>query len=177
MFKEYPSVEYLNEIFEYNPESGVFKRKERPIHHFNSLWSMNAWNGRHSGKVVDSRSVQGYIESKVDCSVLKMHRVAWIMHYGEVPDFIDHINGLRDDNRIENLRNVSKSQNCKNRSKSSNNTSGVGGVSYHIRDDKWQASITVDAERIHLGYFENKHSASNARKNAEFKYYGEFRRK
>lgn len=175
--KTYPSREYLLEVFDYNSETGVFNRKTRPLNHFVSTWAMNAWNGRYAGTIVDHKSVAGYIESKVDYKILKMHRVAWILTYNEEPVFIDHINGIRDDNRIVNLRSVTKKQNGSNRGISSNNTTGHRGVSFHSRDLVWASQITHNSVRIHLGSFENFDLACAARKNAEVKYYEEYRRK
>lgn len=53
----------------------------------------------------------------------------------------------------------------------SRNTSGYKGVSYHKKNKKWQASITVNYKRIYLGYFTNKQEAIEARLAAEKKYF------
>lgn len=97
------------------------------------------------------------------------HRIIWVMHFGEIPEFmeIDHINHDRSDNRLENLRLVSRSDNSKNRSSSSNNTSGATGV-YLTKHGKWHAQIKVDNKKIHLGLFTDLDKAAKARKDAEF---------
>ena len=89
-------------------------------------------------------------------------------------DFIvDHINHKIYDNRKSNLRIVNHSKNAMNQKKTKKNTSGCTGVFYHSYHEKWNAVITVNRERIHLGYFNNKEDAIKVRKEAEEKYFGE----
>lgn len=80
---------------------------------------------------------------------------------------IDHINGLKSDNRIVNLRNVSQSINTKNCKKSSNNTSGVNGVYWNRVVNKWEASMMVDYKKIVIGYFSNFEDAKEARNTSD----------
>jgi len=87
---------------------------------------------------------------------------------------IDHINRNRLDNRFENLRSVTFGQNNMNVSVGTNNTSGVTGVSWHKGARKWQAGIMLDYKNKHLGLFERKQDAIDARKEAERKYFGEY---
>lgn len=89
--------------------------------------------------------------------------------------FVDHINHQKTDNRKCNLRNVTKSENHMNVGKIATNTSGVTGVSWSSTAKKWQASIVVNKKSIHLGLFANINEAASARKEAEIKYFGEFR--
>ena len=90
---------------------------------------------------------------------------------------VDHINHNRLDNRKSNLRICTSSQNNMNRSKTSRNTSGHVGVCYKPKINKWQAYITVNRKPIHLGYYKNIEEAIEARKQAEIKYFGEYRNK
>ena len=81
------------------------------------------------------------------------HRLAWLHVYGEWPDgCLDHINGVVDDNRIENLREASVAENGQNMRKRSDNTSGYIGVKWHAKGQLWQARITVNGKEISLGY-------------------------
>lgn len=89
----------------------------------------------------------------------------------------DHIDGNRLNNTRNNLRFVTPRENTVNRGISKNNTSGYTGVYWYKRDKKWRAAIRVKGEDIHLGYFLNKEDAIAARKQAEIKYFGEYRRK
>ena len=92
------------------------------------------------------------------------------MIYYEEPNYIDHINGIRNDNRPENLRSVSISENNKNVSKSTRNTSGVVEVYYYANIGKWRADIKYDNKYKHLGCFDKFEDAVLARKKAEIEY-------
>lgn len=107
---------------------------------------------------------------------LRMHRLImnpndWDHNNNEV----DHINGIRCDNRRSNLRIVTHSENMKNIGFSSNNSSGYKGVSYNRRDDLWAAQIKIDG-RSYSEYYHTKEEAIEARKRLEKEYYGEFTR-
>ncbi len=88
---------------------------------------------------------------------------------------VDHINGIRCDNRRSNLRRCSRSQNNMNSKTPVTNSSGVKGVSWNKRKLQWVAYISKN-RRIHLGYFTDFDAAVAARKSAEKKYHGNFRR-
>ena len=88
----------------------------------------------------------------------------------------DHINGNPLDNRKNNLRICSVNQNARNSKRPINNTSGFKGVTWHIHVKKWKATIGVNSQNIHLGYFDNKIEAARAYNQAAKKYHGEFAR-
>ena len=89
------------------------------------------------------------------------------------PGFLpDHINRNRLDNRKENLRIATITENVINRGVYKNNTSGVRGVYFNKRRNKWVARITYNKKVISLGYFDNLEEAKNARLNAEKEYFG-----
>ena len=87
---------------------------------------------------------------------------------------VDHINGLKYDNRKSNLRICTYSDNSKNQKKRSNNTSGVTGVSWCEKDSCWVAQICVNGRTMYLGGFQEKSDAIKVRKKAEEKYFGEY---
>lgn len=110
---------------------------------------------------------------------LMLHRFIWENNFGEIKNglVVDHINGKRFDNRKGNLRVVLRSQNSYNQCLSRFNTSGIKGVYYNEKRNKWEAKICFNYKTIHLGFYENKEDAIVARKNAEEEYFGEFKRK
>lgn len=89
---------------------------------------------------------------------------------------IDHKYGLktRNDNRKYNLRIATKSQNMMNVKRKSNNKSGVTGVIWHKRRQKWRAFITINKKLIELGFFVKFEDAVKARIKAEEEYFGKF---
>lgn len=101
----------------------------------------------------------------------KMHRV--IMNTpGDMQT--DHINGNGLDNRRANLRICTATENKRYSLRRSDNTSGHKGVTWHVGHQKWQARITVDQERIHLGYFTAIEEAVKFYKVAAEAYHGDF---
>jgi hypothetical protein len=174
MTKTYiPSIEFLRQILDYNPETGVLTWKVRREDSFfiregrTPSHISNAWNAANSGKTaLSSMAKNKYLRGAINGSTFYAHRVAWALHHGHWPEHdIDHINGVRNDNRIENLRSVSRKNNMQNREMSSNNTSGFMGVSYSRRHKLWCAKIGDH----HIGWFSDKDSAVEARKDAESK--------
>lgn len=93
------------------------------------------------------------------------HRVIWELHNGPIPEGmqVDHINHIRDDNRIENLRLVTGKDNSRNQKLSKLNTSGCTGVQFNREINKWLARIVVDGRVKTIGYFETFDEAKTAR--------------
>lgn len=114
----------------------------------------------------------GYIEVMVNYKRYQAHRVIWEMHNGAIPNGmeIDHINGIRDDNRIDNLRMVTSRTNDTNRAKSSANTSGVVGVCWDKKKSMWMVRIYDNKKPVFIGYFKDWFDAVCARKSAERSY-------
>jgi len=78
-----------------------------------------------------------------------------MMHHGYFPKFIDHINGIKNDNRIENLREATKQNNAWNTTKTVLNTSGYKNISWNKRDKRWYVRISVEGKNKHFGgYFD-----------------------
>jgi len=130
------------------------------------------WNTRYANKeAVAAVSGNGYKRGRILVRSYCAHRVIWAMHYGEWPeDQIDHINHIRDDNRIENLRDVTGFENAQNAPIRKDNISGVCGVLWCKPSSKWLAKIRANNEEIYLGLFTCFSKAVKARKNAELKY-------
>lgn len=164
----------LLEFFLYNRETGKLYWRERDARHFPNEAVCGTWNTKNAGKEA------GYVrEGYRICEILtrpfKVHRIIWCIEKGAWPgQHIDHIDGDKLNNRIENLRDVSQLQNSKNASISSWNTSGRVGVSKAHRTDHWgdcwQAYINANGKRISLGLFKSFEDACAARSDAEKQY-------
>lgn len=124
------------------------------------------WNGRWAGKEAFTTRSHGYFTGHLLDKKLQAHRVAWAIAYGEWPNFIDHINRDRGDNRLSNLRAVTRTENQRNHPKRSDNSSGVSGVYWDANRKRWSAYINTD-KRVSLGRFETMAEAIAARRAAE----------
>lgn len=96
-----------------------------------------------------------------------VHRLVWVWHHGYWPtDQIDHINGDRHDNRIQNLRELGNAENCRNRHHR--------GVTFEKRAGKWRARIMVDGRSISLGYHATESEAHDAYLEAKLRLHESF---
>ena len=111
---------------------------------------------------------EGYIAIVLFRKLRLAHRLVFLWVNGELPpDQVDHINGVKDDNRLINLRMVSNMENTHNQKLRITNSSGIMGVNWHKRDEKWQAYISINKRFAYLGSFTDKFEAICARKSAE----------
>jgi len=165
-----PPLEELKEHFDYNPDTGIIIWKKKQKH-----WKVEI--GQEAGCFTTSKSKK-YRTITSKGIKYKTHRIAYYMHHGIDPrnNYIDHEDGNGLNNKIDNLRLATHSDNCRNRSMNENNTSGVTGVTWNKQAQKWRGSIMIDYKSIGLGYHSNIQDAMQARKEAEKKYFGEFRR-
>jgi hypothetical protein len=155
-------IDYLKKIFRCNSEIGELR------------WHINT--GRVSaGMIAGCVTDEGYRAVGHKGFTYMAHRIIWAMHYGSWPDHqIDHINCIKDDNRICNLRPCNDSQNQMNRAKC-RGTSRYKGVDLH--QGRWRARIRPgDGTRLNLGYFTTEDAAGAAYAEAAAKFHGEFAR-
>lgn len=150
---------------DYCPGSGIFTWKY-------SANNPATWNGKWAGRTAGTVSATtGYVNINIEKNMVRAHRIAWLLFYGKEPDGqIDHINGVRTDNRICNLRCVSNKENGKNQKLRSTNSSGIMGVGPHRETGKYRSRIYFNNKEIHLGLFDCFFEACCARKSAENKY-------
>ncbi len=164
--------EYLHECFDYKPETGQLIWKKRPLHHFLSEREWKLVNARQAGKVAGAERKRndgiGYFYVKIAGNHYSVHSVVMAYH-GSSADGrmqIDHINGNKQDNRIENLRFVTPSQNCMNSKKRSHNTSGHHGIQWRKARNKWVVRLVVGGKTHVCGHFDDISEAIIARDKA-----------
>jgi hypothetical protein len=156
--------ETLRTLVRYEPETGKLFWLPR---HGNASFN-TAWAGKEAFTFVRS---DGYRVGSLFNLGYYSHRVVWAIVYGEWPEGqIDHINGVRSDNRFTNLRSVSSFENKRNIKRPVHNTSGTIGVAWEKGTKRWRARIVVDGVRINLGNFDTVEDAAAARKEAEAKH-------
>lgn len=128
-------------------------------------------NGKEADPCTGSN---GYRRTFVDGVRKLSHHVIWFMHYGVWPVMLDHVNGNRLDNRVENLREATKVQNGQNRSAQVNSKSGIKGVSFCKRKNKWCVRIKVSGKYLFGGYFDSIEEAKHKREEMERIHFKEF---
>lgn len=113
----------------------------------------------------------GYARATIGGKKIYLHR--FILD-APMEFIIDHINHIGLDNRKSNLRLCTNKENQRNKSIMSNNTSGVVGVYFDKKSNKWRPNIMVDRKQLYLGRYDDYKFACLVRRVAEVLYFGEF---
>ena len=158
------SYEEVAKLFTYDRETGVLywrKRTRGTIRHKYVAGSSKGAKGN-----------SGYSHVKFMGKTYKEHRIIMLLCFGHIPENaeIDHVNHIRDDNRLSNLRFVTRGENFKNKSVSSNNTTGITGVCFDKRLQKYIAHISVNNLRHFLGRYNTLEEAAAARAEANLEF-------
>jgi hypothetical protein len=163
-YKPLPPLSRLRELLDYDPAIGQLR------------WRVRLSNRTKIGAVAGTVRPDGYCKIRIEGNFFYSHRIIWYLLKGKDPGEmqIDHINGLRNDSRIENLRLAEHWANCANKDAPINNTSGFLGVSWDKAKGKWSAKIGRHGETINLGRFGSATEAAIARRKAELEFHGEF---
>ena len=157
------TVARLRELLAYEPLTGVFTRKVRSAQRV------------QVGDVAGGLDDKGYIRIRVDGKKYRAHRLAWLWMTGEWPNpDCDHRNLVKMDNRWANLREATRSQNAGNLP--SNNPTGLKGIYWHSRGQKWRSAICVHGRKKYIGDFDCKAAAHLAYVVAADRHFGEFSR-
>jgi hypothetical protein len=114
----------------------------------------------------------GYLGVGFNKKLYRIHRVIFEMHHGYCPKFIDHIDGNKQNNRIENLREATSNQNGYNTKLSSRNTTGVKGVSFDGK--KYRVRFKVDGKAKSFGSYFDIDYAKFVSEAMRYKYHGNF---
>lgn len=145
--------EKLHQLLDYDPETGVMLC-------------------RKTGKRAGTQHRLGYRNVVISGRTYAEHRLAWVLATGAWPVYdIDHINRVRNDNRLCNLREATRTENCQNQPVRKSNRSGVTGVYFHKISGKWAASINIAKKQVHLGVFDTVDAAVDVRRAAEAQHY------
>jgi len=136
------------ELLAYNPDTGVLS------------WKVTRGSRAQCGSAAGASDARGYLCVGIDGVDYKVHRVAWLIQYGQWPDIIDHINGVPSDNRACNLRSGSQANNAKNSAPHSDAAAPYKGI--YRANDKWAAGIFSDGVKHYLGVFDTAEEAHAA---------------
>lgn len=162
MIARHITIPELKSLLSYDPDTGVLR------------W-VAPGKGRIKKKPAGTVEQSGYIGVLIYGKRIRAHILGWAIHHGQWPENqIDHVNGIKTDNRLTNLREATNSQNGKNLPIKKNNKSGYPGVIF--RSGKWRVQIKVNFKYIGLGTYSDFNEAVSVKKEAEYKYFGEWRR-
>lgn len=174
------SPEKLRSVISYDPSSGSMSWLPRSIDFFSYAKVPSRAAGRFNARFANKPALDlvhsnGYRYGEVFKRPLRAHRVAWAIFYGEWPEaFIDHVNGDRADNRIQNLRLATSSENNKN--KAPWGSSPFLGVSLYKARGTYEANIKHEGKHIKIGYFSDENVAALAYNIFAHALHGEFAR-
>lgn len=140
------------------------------------LWKIKSSFRTNIGDKAGSRNSQGYIQISYKAKKYKAHRLILMWHGIELGDEVDHIDGNKTNNKIDNLRSVSKNQNQWNSKTRKDNVSGVKGVRWHKRDCKWAVSFRVNKKLHSFGYYDDLELAELVANEARSSYHGQYAR-
>lgn len=146
--------------------------------HGNIFWGENIRRKDLVGKIAGSVNPNDgyrYVKCGKSRRCVAAHRVIFLMHHGYLPDVIDHVNRIRDDNRIENLRDAgTESNNQGNQSHQVGRSSKFKGVCWDKNRGKWAAYIKDSGRRVNLGRFDCELKAAGAYNRKASEIFGEF---
>jgi len=131
-------------------------------------------NTRKAGDALRSITGKGYLSGRINGRTYRVHRLVFLYFHGFMPPQVDHIDGNRQNNHIENLRKATSAQNNQNRM--ATGASKIKGVVWHKQSKKWVASICINRKSVHLGSFEKIEDAAQVATDARKKLHGEFAR-
>lgn len=156
-------VALLRQLLRYEPDTGKLFWLPRSAMPGVSAGSAKAFNSRFAGReALTSTCGNGYIQGTILGVKVLGHRVIWAVVHGAWPSHeIDHINGNRADNRLQNLREVNRAENCRNLALRSDNKTGYIGIRW--AKGAFQASITLNGKPVHLGRFNSIDEAVRVR--------------
>jgi nucleoside diphosphate kinase len=154
------SKEMLNELFEYR-DGEIYYKVSRSR---NKVGSKAGTYRKHDNAYQVIIKRKHYL----------IHRVVFMMHHGYLPQFVDHIDGNRANNKIENLREATHSQNAHNCAIRKDSKTNVKNVSWNKVDKSWKVRIQVNHTRITIGQFKDLELAELVAMEARNKFHGQF---
>lgn len=157
------SQEQAKELFDYR--DGVLYWKIRPKN-----------SRKHKNDFEAGTYSEGYKKIRFMQKTYYVHQLVYLIHFGFIPKLIDHIDGNKSNNRIDNLREVSKSHNACNSKMRSDNTSGHRSVIWHKKAKKWMVQIQKNMKSIYIGLYADLELACLVANEARSLYHGKYAR-
>jgi hypothetical protein len=157
-----PCPTVLRLLLRYEPETGKLFWRHRSRVWFRTDGDQQRWNTRFANSEAMNHDAGRYLVGTIMGHAVLAHRVIWALVHGEWPAVIDHIDGDKHNNRIENLRSVTTTENNRNRPKDVRNTSGHTGVRWCRVAGRWVMQIRRGKDNRISRTFRSKEDALNA---------------
>ena len=154
----------------------MYQNEIKELFHYQDgkLFSKINSHKRKVGQELGTVNKNGHLQLRINGRIFYLHRIIFLYHYGYLPKFIDHIDGDKCNNKIENLRSANRSQNEYNKKISKRNSSGIKGVYWCKTKNKWVAQITHNKNKKQIGCFDNMEEASTVISQYRALYHKEF---
>lgn len=156
---------YLKSRLNYNSKTGIFTWKTVMKH-----------SNRRIGDIAGTLDNHGYIKIKIYRTIYPAHRLAFLYMTGFVPEFVDHKDRNKSNNKWNNLREATRSQNAANKGKNKDCTNRYKGITHfnNTTKKKWTAQIKVNEKHIHIGCFKTQKEAARAYDKKALELFGKF---
>jgi hypothetical protein len=173
----------LKELLGYNPSTGELWWMDRPLRFFSDTGgrytaqrSKTIFQSLYAGKpALTAKNPKGYLRGNLFGKGIMAHRAAFCLMTGRWPqNQIDHVNGVRDDNRWCNLREATNRQNQYNQRSAHKSSSRFVGVAWCKRSGRWTAYICPDGTKVPLGNFSSEEDAARMRDVAARQMFGSY---
>jgi len=174
--KRTPTHAEVEAFLRYDPSTGRLFWKPRSAEYFPSQRSCDVWNAQWAEKQAGGFDKNGYVVIGIFSRCIRAHRLIYFMIHGEWPtEQIDHINGVKSDNRWRNLRPASSKGNQRNQTRPITNTSGIKGLVYDTRRGTWYFQMRRDdGSRYSKTGFLTKEAAAQECRRVREMLHGEF---
>jgi len=137
-------------------------------------WKVDRVANKLKGKPAGCIDGKGYLQTRINNVLYKNHRIIYAMFHNVWPKLIDHIDGNPLNNNIENLREATVSQNTMNSKIYAHNTTGIKGVEWNKRLQRWTVRIQVNGKRKYFGCYKDIDYATFVAEAMRYKYHGQF---
>ena len=152
--------EYVRQVFNYK-DGDLF-------------WNIKPNTRVRIGDKAGSQDAKGYLYLSLDRKKYPVHHIVFLYFNGYLPKMIDHIDNIKNNNKIENLREATYSQNNRNVLLRKDNKSGIKNVFFEKWTKKWKVMLRIDGKRKCFGRYSDVDLAELVAIEARNKYHGEY---
>lgn len=162
---------WLKELVDYQSGGLLIWRKRSELSRTDKTF-----NTKFSGNKVGSVAKTGYLETRIKGTAWLVHRLVFLFHHNYLPDNVDHINGIKTDNRIENLRSCTVAQNMHNAKGKSSKTNDLPKGVFYDRRGRYRVQISYNKKIYWGGYHSDIDEAVTSCNNLRMKLHKDFRK-